>query len=113
MHGFVSYRCFGIVQLLRSDRALVRSRSLRARLLRSDRAVRVLGCYVATSSCAGQSLLGHKICSDHILASPSIDTNAVSSIDSPSSPRQFLLASFAHQKAPQDTKNHHIPPNHL
>ncbi|KAF2591606.1 hypothetical protein F2Q70_00038230 [Brassica cretica] len=56
MHGFVSYRCFGIVQLLRSDRALVRSRSLRARLLRSDRAVRVLGRYVATSSCAGQSL---------------------------------------------------------
>ncbi|KAF2545617.1 hypothetical protein F2Q70_00022378 [Brassica cretica] len=35
---------------------------------------------------------GHKICSAHILASLSIDTNAVSSIDSPSSPRQLPLA---------------------
>ncbi|KAF2587094.1 hypothetical protein F2Q70_00036143 [Brassica cretica] len=35
---------------------------------------------------------GHKICSAHILASLSIDTNAVSSIDNPSSPRQLPLA---------------------
>ncbi|KAF3532838.1 hypothetical protein DY000_02040528 [Brassica cretica] len=34
---------------------------------------------------------GHKIFSAHILASPSIDTNTVSSIDSPS-PRQLPLA---------------------
>ncbi|KAF3588250.1 hypothetical protein F2Q69_00029219 [Brassica cretica] len=36
--------------------------------------------------------VGHKICSDHILASLLINTNAVSSIDSPSSPRQLPLA---------------------
>ncbi|KAF2578369.1 hypothetical protein F2Q68_00005104 [Brassica cretica] len=35
---------------------------------------------------------GHKICSAHILASLSTDTNAVISIDSPSSPRQLPLA---------------------
>ncbi|KAF2546435.1 hypothetical protein F2Q70_00020681 [Brassica cretica] len=35
---------------------------------------------------------GHKICSSDILASLSTDTNAASSIDSPSSPRQFPLA---------------------
>ncbi|KAF3604800.1 hypothetical protein DY000_02048128 [Brassica cretica] len=35
---------------------------------------------------------GHKICSAHILGSPSTDTNAVSSIDGPSSPRQLPLA---------------------
>ncbi|KAF3562229.1 hypothetical protein DY000_02014680 [Brassica cretica] len=35
---------------------------------------------------------GHKICSVHILASLSTDTNSISSIDSPSSPRQLPLA---------------------
>ncbi|WZZ61467.1 hypothetical protein YC2023_061574 [Brassica napus] len=35
---------------------------------------------------------GHKIRSAHILGSPSTDTNDVSSIDGPSSPRQFPLA---------------------
>ncbi|KAF3601778.1 hypothetical protein F2Q69_00036208 [Brassica cretica] len=35
---------------------------------------------------------GHKIFSAHILASLSVDTNAVISIDSPSSPRQLPLA---------------------
>ncbi|KAF3555451.1 hypothetical protein F2Q69_00012225 [Brassica cretica] len=37
-------------------------------------------------------LVVHKICSANILASPSTDTNAVTSIDSPSSPRQLPLA---------------------
>ncbi|WZZ33720.1 hypothetical protein YC2023_017121 [Brassica napus] len=36
--------------------------------------------------------VGHKICSAHILASLSTDTNSVMSIDSPSSPRQLPLA---------------------
>ncbi|KAF2542375.1 hypothetical protein F2Q68_00030933 [Brassica cretica] len=36
--------------------------------------------------------VGHKICLAHILASMSIDTNASTSIDSPSSPRQLPLA---------------------
>ncbi|KAF3502219.1 hypothetical protein F2Q69_00043506 [Brassica cretica] len=34
----------------------------------------------------------HKICSAHILESLSIDTNAATSIDSPSSPRHVALA---------------------
>ncbi|KAF2535863.1 hypothetical protein F2Q68_00019646 [Brassica cretica] len=38
------------------------------------------------------SFSSHKICSAHILASLSIDTNAATSIDSPSSPRQLPLA---------------------
>ncbi|KAF3562799.1 hypothetical protein DY000_02017215 [Brassica cretica] len=44
----------------------------------------ICGCFWAS--------VGHKICSAHILASPSTDANAVSSIDSPSSPRQLPLA---------------------
>ncbi|KAF3521726.1 hypothetical protein F2Q69_00047733 [Brassica cretica] len=36
--------------------------------------------------------VGHKICSTHILASLSTNTNVVTSIDSPSSPRQLPLA---------------------
>ncbi|KAF2573640.1 hypothetical protein F2Q70_00003972 [Brassica cretica] len=36
--------------------------------------------------------VGHKICSAHNLASLSTNTNAVSSIDKPSSPRQLSLA---------------------
>ncbi|KAF3530007.1 hypothetical protein DY000_02039753 [Brassica cretica] len=36
--------------------------------------------------------IGHKICSTHILASLSIVTNASTSIDSPSFPRQLPLA---------------------
>ncbi|KAF2531880.1 hypothetical protein F2Q70_00031795 [Brassica cretica] len=35
--------------------------------------------------------VGHKICSAHILGSPSIDPNAVSLIDCPASPRQLPL----------------------
>uniref|UniRef100_A0A0D3BV57 Uncharacterized protein n=1 Tax=Brassica oleracea var. oleracea TaxID=109376 RepID=A0A0D3BV57_BRAOL len=48
MHGFVSYRFFKKARSLRSDQA-----SGRAWSLHSDRAVYVLGRYVATSLCAG------------------------------------------------------------
>ncbi|KAF2591034.1 hypothetical protein F2Q70_00038450 [Brassica cretica] len=76
------------------------------RSLRSDRAWLELGRYVATEQdvCSVatwrpslarawslRSDLGHKICSAHILASLSTDTNVVSSIDSPSSARQLPL----------------------
>ncbi|KAF2593526.1 hypothetical protein F2Q70_00044035 [Brassica cretica] len=40
----------------------------------------------------GTGFSGHKICSTHILASLSTDTNAATSINSPSSPRQLPLA---------------------
>ncbi|KAF3501444.1 hypothetical protein F2Q69_00043209 [Brassica cretica] len=49
-------------------------------------------------SCRGQARrairfgFGHKICTAHILASLSTDSNAVTSINSPSSPRQLPLA---------------------
>ncbi|KAF2561828.1 hypothetical protein F2Q70_00016934 [Brassica cretica] len=70
MHGFVSYRHFGKVRSLRSDRAVcvlgryvatepckcsIATKRLSlagARLLRSVRAVFVLGLYVATEPCA-------------------------------------------------------------
>ncbi|WZZ60397.1 hypothetical protein YC2023_060504 [Brassica napus] len=54
--------------------------------------------------------VGHKICSAHILASPSTDGKGAPSIDSPSSPRPLPLArqtdhsSLCIQKAPKDTK---------
>ncbi|KAF3534552.1 hypothetical protein DY000_02042178 [Brassica cretica] len=43
MHGLMSYRRFGRARLLRSDRTLVRARSLR-----TDRAEWAFGCYAVT-----------------------------------------------------------------
>ncbi|KAF3536319.1 hypothetical protein F2Q69_00022556 [Brassica cretica] len=48
--------------------------------------------YLAILSQLGWIQDGHKICSAHILASPSTDAKAVSSIDGPSSPRQVPLS---------------------
>ncbi|KAF3537640.1 hypothetical protein F2Q69_00022015 [Brassica cretica] len=52
--------------------------------------------FLVVQGCSGnlgllQGFSGHKICSAHILASLSTDTNAVTSIDSPLSPRQLPL----------------------
>ncbi|KAF2582910.1 hypothetical protein F2Q68_00005121 [Brassica cretica] len=65
---------------------------------------------ILVTLCGLWASVGLEICLAYVLASPSIDGKGAPSIDSPSSPRQFLLArqtdhsSLYTQKAPKDTK---------
>ncbi|KAF3559935.1 hypothetical protein F2Q69_00015942 [Brassica cretica] len=60
-------------------------------LVPNDSKIRVLVRDSRTQACGFWASVRHKICSAHILASPSIDGKGASSIDSPSPPRQLPL----------------------